>query len=104
MKQDTKYAIIVYGFLAVIVGLIFWGIFTWIINDNNKFNICAEEYGYGIANFWSWEGTSNMNYTYRFFNGTHIACCKEGKFLNPNGQIQDLNCTSLLKKGEKKNE
>ncbi len=100
MKEDTKYAIIVYGFLAIIFGLALWGVFAWIASDNNKLNICAEEYGYELRNKYD-GGQLNVNYTDQYFNQTHIACCKRETFIS-GGEVKKLNCTSLHFLGEKR--
>lgn len=98
MKSETKYEIIVWSIIIVICGLFVLAVYVWFANDFDNYNICAEQYGYEEVRFWSWEGTTNLNYTHKYFNQTHIACCEKTSFIDGDGQVQRSHCTGAYPK------
>lgn len=96
MKDGTKAEIVAYTIIGILFVLIIWGMFFWIISDNENLDICAKEYGY--ERIGKLEGrTSTLDYKFQPLNSTHIVCCKKINYLM-NGEIRNLNCTGMFAK------
>jgi len=90
--------IIFWAVVICIFSLLFYATFMYISIGRSELRQCADYLG---QEFKSGDGTSSVNFTTKYFNETHFACCLKEKVLTEDGAILDYNCLTLLERRRK---